>query len=64
MDETEFPRAIGRPAARALLAAGLCSWADLAAVSRADAEALHGVGPKALTALDEGLRSHWLTWRA
>ncbi|RII43516.1 hypothetical protein DWB68_00960 [Galactobacter valiniphilus] len=62
-DNTEFPRAIGRPAAGALLHAGVSTWAALAAWSRTDLAALHGVGPKALAVLDAGLAEQGLSWR-
>jgi hypothetical protein len=63
-DATEFPRAVGRPAARALLQAGTTTWAALAERSRAELAALHGVGPKAITILDQGLAERGLAWRA
>lgn len=48
-----LPRSIGRPATRALLAAGIGTLS--AAVARSDAEllALHGVGPRAVRLLRE-----------
>lgn len=61
-DLTEFPRAIGRPAARALIEAGLSTWAALSGRKRAEVEGLHGVGPKAMRELDEGLDQRGLTW--
>lgn len=54
---TEFPRGIGNPAARALTAAGLTTFAALAKVREAEVLALHGVGPKALGILRAELAS-------
>ncbi|MEK9518453.1 DNA-binding protein [Streptomyces sp. NPDC087908] len=53
--ETEFPRAIGAPATRALAAAGYTRLDQLAGVPAAQLAALHGVGPKALRVLGEVL---------
>ncbi|MFW6599085.1 hypothetical protein ACQBAU_01245 [Propionibacteriaceae bacterium Y2011] len=52
----DLPPAIGKPALRALLGAGITSMADVA--SRTDDEllALHGVGPKAIKILAEHRR--------
>lgn len=50
-----LPRSIGKPATRALLAAGIKNMTDVAARSEAELAALHGVGPKALRLLAEAL---------
>ena len=50
----DFPRAMGAPARRALLAAG-SSLNDLVGLSEAALLSLHGVGPKALRVLREAL---------
>ena len=42
---------IGRPATSALLEAGITTLAQVAATSRRDLLALHGVGPKAVSIL-------------
>lgn len=42
---------VGRPAARALEAAGYRTLADLAGASERELLALHGVGPRAITLL-------------
>ena len=47
----DLPRAIGRPATRALANAGITTMAQVAALSDADLAALHGVGPKAVRIL-------------
>ncbi len=56
-----LPRGIGRPATRALLAAGYTDLSELDGVPAADLLRLHGVGPKAVAvlraALAEGGRS-------
>jgi predicted flap endonuclease-1-like 5' DNA nuclease len=51
---------IGRPANSALLEAGITTLAQVAAYSRRDLLALHGVGPKAVSILDAALAEHGL----
>jgi hypothetical protein len=51
----DLPRAIGRPATRALADVGLTTLAQVAAVPREQLLGLHGVGPKAVRVLDEAL---------
>lgn len=63
-DLTEFPRAIGRPAAGALVHVGLSTWAALSGQKRVTVAAIHGVGPKALRELDEGLDQRGMSWAA
>jgi predicted flap endonuclease-1-like 5' DNA nuclease len=46
---------IGRPANSALLAAGITTLAQVAAYSRSDLLAMHGVGPKAVSILAAAL---------
>ncbi|MGH1563177.1 hypothetical protein [Mumia sp. DW29H23] len=48
----DLPRAIGNPATRALVAAGLASLADVRAYGVDRLGALHGVGPKAVAILE------------
>ena len=50
-----FPPKIGAPAARALAAAGITSYDELARRTAADLQALHGMGPKALAVLRDAL---------
>ena len=50
----ELPR-IGAPATRALAAAGIHTLADLRGRDLSDIAALHGVGPRAITLLQEAL---------
>ncbi len=54
--ETEFPRALGAPATRALVAAGYTNLRSLAGVPVYELLRLHGVGPKAIRVLEEELR--------
>lgn len=50
-----FPPGMGGPSLRALHGAGVRSMADLEAWTEADLGALHGMGPKALGILRDGL---------
>jgi len=56
--EVDLPRDIGAPATRALVAAGYTRLAQLADVPIAELSGLHGVGPRALTRLQEALEQH------
>lgn len=53
---------IGRPANSALLEAGITTLAQVAACSRRDLLALHGVGPKAVSILAAALAEHGLAF--
>lgn len=53
---SDLPTSIGKPATRALLGAGVVTLDDVAASSKAELAALHGVGPKALRILAEVLQ--------
>ena len=57
----DIPPGIGRPALRALAAAGYTSLARLASASPDEIAGLHGIGPKALRILREALagRGEW-----
>lgn len=46
-----FPTGVGKPALRALLAAGLTSGDPLTQVSAAELAALHGMGPKSISVM-------------
>ena len=59
-----FPQGIGRPATRALEAAGYSSLEQLAQVSERDLLKLHGVSPKAVRVLREALAERSLTFAA
>jgi predicted flap endonuclease-1-like 5' DNA nuclease len=60
---TPWPSGIGRPAGRALAAAGYTRLEELAGVSEAELKKLHGMGPKALGVLREALAARGLGFR-
>ncbi len=60
----ELPTNIGRPAIRALQAAGYKSLNQLTSTSEAELLKLHGVGPKALRLLKEALEAEGLSFAA
>ena len=62
-DTPGFPRAIGRPATGALLAAGYTDLAQLDGMAEADLLRIHGVGPKAVSVLRDALAERGLTLR-
>jgi hypothetical protein len=53
--DTDLPAKLGKPAERALSAAGIHRLADLTAWTERDLAALHGVGPTALAKLRTAL---------
>lgn len=61
---TEFPREIGRVAKRELAAHGFTGYEDLPRVSAAELLAIHGIGPKAVRILGEGLAERGLSFAA
>lgn len=58
----ELPKGIGKPATRALAAAGYTRLDQLAAASEAELLALHGVGPKAIRVLRPALAAKGLAF--
>jgi hypothetical protein len=60
---TPLPRTIGAPATRALRAAGVTTLEQVSGWSRADLDALHGVGPVAVKRLGETLAEQGLSFR-
>ena len=54
--ESGLPK-IGKPATRALAAIGITRLDQVARLGRAELEALHGVGPKAIGILEDALRA-------
>ena len=58
--QTEFPRSIGRVAARELAAHGYTRYDHLAAVTAKELLQIHGVGPKAVAILREELATRGL----
>ncbi|MFD1861202.1 hypothetical protein EHW97_08615 [Aeromicrobium camelliae] len=61
-DATEFPNAIGRPAAAALRAHDITTYAQLAELSSDALLEMHGVGPKAVRVLSEELSARGLAF--
>jgi len=57
---TEFPRSIGRVAARGLEAHGYTRYDQLFAVTEKQLLEIHGVGPKAVAILREELANRGL----
>ncbi|WP_425410977.1 DNA-binding protein [Hyphococcus sp.] len=57
---TALPEKLSAPARRALAGAGLTSLEKLAKTREADAAALHGMGPKALTLLKSAMKTQGL----
>ncbi|MEV4126481.1 DNA-binding protein [Nocardia sp. NPDC049707] len=55
MPGTDLPAELGKPAERALAAAGIQRLADLTAWTERDLAALHGVGPTAIAELRTAL---------
>ena len=51
----DLPKAIGRPATQALVAAGITTLAQVAELTEAELRAMHGVGPKAIRVLKQAL---------
>lgn len=61
--QSDIPRGIGKPAQRALAAAGITRLEQLAEVSEAELGKLHGMGPKALGILRQALEAEGLSFR-
>ena len=60
--EPDLPPGLSRPARRALTNAGYRRLEQLAGLSEADVEELHGVGPKALDQLRQALVANGLSF--
>ncbi len=60
--ESDFPTTIGKPAQRALAAAGYTRLEQLVTVSEAELLKLHGVGPVALDRLRRALAAKGLAF--
>lgn len=58
----DLPTSIGRPATRALAAAGVHTLTGVAAMTRGEVAALHGVGPKAVGLLAAALQERGTAW--
>jgi predicted flap endonuclease-1-like 5' DNA nuclease len=59
----DLPDAIGKTAARELAAHGIATLAQVAAHSKKELLAIHGVGPKAIAILGEALAAQGLGYR-
>ena len=55
-DLTEWPKGVAKPAIRALNAAGYTQLQQLKNVDLATLKKLHGMGPKALAAIEAALK--------
>ncbi|MFE7800709.1 hypothetical protein [Nocardia sp. NPDC057440] len=62
MTDSDLPGKLGRPAERALAAAGIQRLSDLTAWTERDVAALHGVGPTAIVKLRAALAANNLTF--
>ena len=60
--EADLPPGLSRPARRALTNAGFRRLEQLAGLSEAEVEELHGVGPKALDQLRHALIANGLSF--
>jgi hypothetical protein len=60
---TEFPRSIGKVAARELALSGYTRFEHLTQASRKSLLAIHGVGPKSLDILEGELRKRGLGFK-
>jgi hypothetical protein len=58
----EWPKGVAAPAQRALANAGYTRLEQLAGVKESDLRRLHGMGPKAITALRQALEELGLTF--
>ncbi|NAZ76062.1 DNA-binding protein [Kineococcus sp. T13] len=63
-DASDLPVRIGRPALRALAAAGVSSLQDVSRLRDVDLLRMHGVGPRALSLLEEALTREGLSLRS
>ncbi|ANZ37782.1 hypothetical protein BBK82_18660 [Lentzea guizhouensis] len=62
--ETEFPRSIGKVAARELAAHGYTTFDSLTEVSAKTLLSIHGVGPKSVRILGEELAAQGKAYAA
>jgi predicted flap endonuclease-1-like 5' DNA nuclease len=62
--DSGLPTGIGKPALRALTAAGYAQVDQLASVTEAELLELHGVGPKAIRVLRDALQAKGLAFVA
>ncbi|WP_416143708.1 DNA-binding protein [Planococcus koreensis] len=62
--EHDFPKSIGKPAQRAILAAGYQRLQDLSSATEQELLDLHGFGPKALGILRQTLAEQGLRFKS
>ncbi|MGM0835409.1 MAG: DNA-binding protein [Bacillota bacterium] len=62
--ENGFPKGIGKPATRALVAAGYTHFEQLTAIREKELLKLHGVGPKAVGILRGALEEKGLSFKS
>ena len=62
MEETEFPRNMGKVAPRQLALHGYTRFEHLTTVTQAELLKIHGVGPKAIRILEEELAARGLSF--
>ena len=62
-EPSDLPAHVGRPALRALTAAGVTSLQDVSRLRTSDLLQLHGVGPRALSLLRDALAEQGLPLR-
>jgi predicted flap endonuclease-1-like 5' DNA nuclease len=60
--ESDFPAGLGKPAQRALAAAGYQRLDQLAQISEAELKQLHGIGPKAFDRLRQALAAQGMSF--
>lgn len=62
-DTTEFPTSIGNVARRELAVHGITTFAHLTQLTQRDLIAIHGVGPKAVSILNDEMLSRGLAFK-
>lgn len=63
-EKHDFPKSIGKPAQRALLAAGYQRLQDLSSATKQELLDLHGFGPKALGILRQALAEQGMRFKS
>jgi len=59
-----WPKGVSQPAHRALAAAGITSIHQLTTVTKKELSQLHGMGPKALSSLENELRTMGFSFKS
>lgn len=63
-EETDLPKEVGKPATRALTAAGFHSLDQFTETSEAELLKLHGVGPKATRIIGQALAEKGMAYKS